>query len=270
MKIALLSWSLSNDFATAIVLKLIQNGHKVSTLVVRKRDSFIKRIMLNAGKYGTSGAFKKGIKKLTSQDRVYTGQADRHYLKEYIGDLGNSPDITLERVMERNGISFIYVDNICENRSIMHLRSESPDIIIFAGGGLVRKNLLEIPKIGVLNAHMGFLPEFKGMNVLEWSLHNNATIGVTIHFIDEEIDTGDILIKREIPIVKGDTINSLRDKSYVISVNALAETVDKLQEQGIKAIKQENTGKQYFVMHSRLKDIVETNLQKKNSSLNTS
>ena len=100
------------------------------------------------------------------------------------------------------------------------------------------------------------------MNVLEWSLHNKFPIGVTIHFIDEGIDTGDILITREIPIEKGDTIDSLRDKSYPISVDALAEAVNRLQEKTLEAFKQKASGKQYFVMHQRMKDIIEAGLQK--------
>jgi methionyl-tRNA formyltransferase len=143
------------------------------------------------------------------------------------------------------------------------LRSIKPDLIIYAGGGIVKKELLKVPRIGILNAHMGLLPRYRGMNVLEWSLFNNDPIGITIHFMDRGIDTGDILLKKTIPIEKGDTIKSLRSKSQPISVGALAEVVNKLENGVIQPIKQKKEdGKQYFVMHKRLKNLVEEKLKK--------
>ncbi len=72
--------------------------------------------------------------------------------------------------------------------------------------------MINSSRVGILNAHMGFLPTFRAMNVLEWSLHFNYKIGITIHFIDQGIDTGDILIFKEILIEKRDTIEKLRGK----------------------------------------------------------
>ena len=105
---------------------------------------------------------------------------------------------------------------------------------------------------------MGLLPHYRGMNVLEWSLFHGDQIGVTIHFISEGVDTGPILLQRNIEIENGDTIDSLRDKSLPMSVEMLAEIISRLKTGRIDRIEQrEDEGKQYFVMHDRLKDLVE-------------
>ncbi len=57
-----------------------------------------------------------------------------------------------------------------------------------------------MPKIGVLNAHGGILPEYRGMNVMEWSLLQGDQIGVTVHFIDSKIDTGQICFVNKVPV----------------------------------------------------------------------
>jgi len=75
------------------------------------------------------------------------------------------------------------------------LRELKVDLIIFTGGGLIRQNILDVAGHGVLNCHMGILPEYRGMDVVEWPLlcGEPDQVGMTVHFMDKGIDTGDIL-----------------------------------------------------------------------------
>ena len=77
------------------------------------------------------------------------------------------------------------------------IRNASPDLIVFTGGGLIRKELLSLPRLGVLNCHMGPLPEYRGMDVVEWPLleqsRDVARLGITVHYMDKGVDTGAIL-----------------------------------------------------------------------------
>ena len=52
------------------------------------------------------------------------------------------------------------------------------------------KALLDVPRLGVLNIHLGLLPEIRGMSSPEWSLLNRVPVGITIHYMDAGIDTG--------------------------------------------------------------------------------
>ena len=109
---------------------------------------------------------------------------------------------------------------------------------------------------------MGLLPAFRGMNVLEWSLFYEEPIGVTLHLIERGIDTGDILAFKEIPLEEGDTIATLRAKSLVVSVSLMAECIESLRLGRLTRTKQRpQDGRQYFVMHPRLKAVVESRLK---------
>jgi methionyl-tRNA formyltransferase len=71
---------------------------------------------------------------------------------------------------------------------------------------ILRRSLLEVPRLGCLNIHAGRLPEYRGRNVINWAILNGETeIGVTAHMMDEGIDTGDILLQRLLPIHWTDT-----------------------------------------------------------------
>lgn len=95
------------------------------------------------------------------------------------------------------------------------------------------------------------------MNVLEWSLFYRNKIGVTLYFIDRGIDTGDILMFEEINIERGDTIASLRADTKNINVSLMAEAIKLLKEgKAIRRQQKKEEGKQYFVMHDRLRKII--------------
>ena len=259
MNIVILTSSISDKLAAAVLLRLKAKGNNVSIMV--KQRCSIKNIKTTIKRNGLKKTFAKLFNKLISQkayknNNLYTG------LNDYCKDLGYNPFITLKEVIKNSNIPCKFVRDITAEKSLSYLRTIHPDIIIPLGIGIIRDNLLEIPEIGILNHHMGLLPKYKGMNVLEWSLFHNDPIGVTIHFIDAGIDTGDILLQRNIPIETDDTIASLRAKSIPISVEGFAEVIEKLSEDAIQPIKQTaGEGKQYFVMHKRLKDFTEKRLQ---------
>lgn len=125
--------------------------------------------------------------------------------------------------------------------SIAHLRRWSPDLIVFAGGNILRAELLEIPRLGVLNIHLGLLPEVRGMSSPEWSLLNGIAPGLTIHYIDAGIDTGPILKKYEYPNLAACTsLADLRHRLVAFGVEKIAEVISALDRQTISAHPQDS------------------------------
>lgn len=100
-----------------------------------------------------------------------------------------------------------------------------PDLIVLAGSRILKENIINIPKIGILNAHPGLLPKYRGVHVLMWSILNNDPIGVTVHFINKGIDTGSICTQQEIKIKEKDSIKSLRAEANVLSGKLMAQVV---------------------------------------------
>ncbi len=139
--------------------------------------------------------------------------------------------------------------------AIARLREWSPDLIIFTGGNILRKQLLDLPRLGVLNAHLGLLPEVRGMSSPEWSLLNHIPVGVTIHYVDTGIDTGPVLQRSEYPdATRCESLTDLRNRLIAFGIEKIAEVVDGLARGTISATPQSHRDedRQFFVMHEWL------------------
>ncbi len=80
---------------------------------------------------------------------------------------------------------------------------------------IFKSKITNLPRFGTINCHAGKLPFYRGRNILNWVLINDEKeFGITVHFIDEGIDTGDIILQRTFPITDSDTYSTLLEKSY--------------------------------------------------------
>jgi folate-dependent phosphoribosylglycinamide formyltransferase PurN len=134
------------------------------------------------------------------------------------------------------------------------LKEFEPDLVILGGTGIIRKNIIDIPKIGILNAHPGLLPKYRGVDVIPWAIYHGNPVGVTVHFVDEGIDTGAIVVQEVIEITESDTIESLGKKADRLAGELMAETVLRIANgEHIKVIPQSREdGEQYYRMPVRL------------------
>jgi methionyl-tRNA formyltransferase len=144
----------------------------------------------------------------------------------------------------------------------------APDVAVFTGGNILRDELLKIPRLGVLNAHLALLPEIRGMNSPEWSLLYEVPLGVTIHFMDTGIDTGPILLRREFTF-PCESLTDLRNRMIAFGMDLLLEAVAGLEKGTLSAVPQSDRDKdhQFFVMHDRLKVEATRRLQRLQSKL---
>jgi folate-dependent phosphoribosylglycinamide formyltransferase PurN len=148
---------------------------------------------------------------------------------------------------------------LCKNQnapdSIALVRQWSPDLIVFTGGSILRKQLLGVPRLGVINAHLGLLPEIRGMSSPEWSLLRRVPVGVTIHYMDAGVDTGPVLQRHEFPDpAQCGTLADLRNRLVAFGVEKMAEVVSALDHNAISATPQHDLDQdnQFFVMHEWL------------------
>lgn len=101
-----------------------------------------------------------------------------------------------------------------------------PDLLLLGGCGIVREPILRIPRLGVLNAHPGWLPDYRGTNVVAWSLHNGETPGATVHWANQGIDTGDIILRRRLPNEDCATLDEYETAVTNLAAELLADAVD--------------------------------------------
>ena len=97
---------------------------------------------------------------------------------------------------------------------IEEIKNLNPDLIcVVAYGKILPKEILDIPKYGCINVHASILPKYRGAAPIQWAVINgDKTTGVTTMFMDEGMDTGDILLKEETAISDDETTGELWEK----------------------------------------------------------
>ncbi len=131
---------------------------------------------------------------------------------------------------------------IKEQRSIEEIRALQPDVIIvMAYGQILPRDVLEIPRVACLNLHASLLPRWRGAAPIQAAIAagDNQT-GITVMYMDEGLDTGDMLLTRETNILPGDTGGSLHDRLAQIAPEALLESLRLLATGSASRIPQEN------------------------------
>lgn len=124
-----------------------------------------------------------------------------------------------------------------------HIESLNPDIIVVvAFGQILPETILNLPKYGCINIHGSLLPKYRGAAPIQWSIINEEPVtGVTIMYMDKGMDTGDMLLKKQITITAEDTYGSLHDKMKEVGAMALKEALPAIIAGGKEREKQDDT-----------------------------
>lgn len=91
------------------------------------------------------------------------------------------------------------------------------DLIVLGGTRILRGPILAYPSGGVINSHPGLLPDCRGSASVAWSVVHDIQVGASTHFCDEGIDTGDLLLRRELPVRRGMTYEDLCHGTLVLA-----------------------------------------------------
>ena len=109
---------------------------------------------------------------------------------------------------------------------INQIKSMNADLFIVVAFRKIPKEVYSVPKLGTINLHASLLPDYRGAAPINWALINNEKVtGVTTFFINEKIDHGDIISKKEVLIDNDDDYKSLYRKLSIIGSNLLLETI---------------------------------------------
>jgi len=139
-----------------------------------------------------------------------------------------------EYAVEKN-IEVWQPERVKNNEELLEkIRSMAPDVIcVVAYGKILPKELLEVPRLGSINVHGSLLPKYRGAAPIQWAvLNGEASTGVTTMYMDEGMDTGDMILKREVTIGSEETTGELWERLASIGGEVLVETL-KMIEKGI-------------------------------------
>lgn len=139
----------------------------------------------------------------------------------------DTQDPYLKKQAELLGIPFLVFQNVNSNEVIGQLSTYNVDInVSMSFNQILRKAIIDSAKMGFVNCHAGLLPYYRGRNVLNWALINGEKeFGVTVHFVDEGIDTGDIILQQKMDILDNDDYGTLLEKAYVLCADTLCKAL---------------------------------------------
>jgi methionyl-tRNA formyltransferase len=152
--------------------------------------------------------------------------------------------------LEAQGEEVLYTE---EKVDIQLVKGYNPDIIVsYNYRHILKKDILGIPEKGAINLHISYLPWNRGTHPNIWSFIEDTPKGVTIHYIDEGVDTGDILLQKEVLIEEeNETLKTSYDMLHKVIQELFKSNWEKLRIGAIKSTPQPREGSLHYKKDSR-------------------
>ncbi len=156
----------------------------------------------------------------------------------------------VKKVALENEIEVYQPEQIKSEESVEFLKNIDADLfVVIAYGQILSKELLYMKKHGSLNVHGSILPKYRGPAPIHWSVINgDSETGVTVMYMDEGLDTGDICKIAKMPIGEDETTGEVYDKMCVLGAEALLEVIEELENDRVNRIKQDDEKSSYAVL----------------------
>ena len=252
----------NSPFARSIAaLTHAEPGLELAGIVVRKilNPKRLRSELRRDGVRLVRKAWKKLV--LASEDGV---AEDERGFNDVARDAGMER-IGLSAFAKREGIPCVRVGDHNSPESLAALVSMDPAVVAFTGGGIIRPPLIGAAGQGIFNTHMGVLPAYRGMDVVEWPIledrQDRVGLGVSLHFMDRGIDTGPVVKVVRVPIEPGDSVERLRKRFEPALVELMMDGLRMTRDGALEPRPQiEADGRQYYVMHPRFYDEVRSRL----------
>jgi methionyl-tRNA formyltransferase len=112
-----------------------------------------------------------------------------------------------------------------------------PDLIVSVSPTQIFKEaLINLPRFGCINVHTAKLPEYRGLYPTYWAMScGEKTIGISIHYIEKDIDTGKIILQEEVEIVPGTTLNHMLTVTKLRGAELLVKAISQIASGKVKA-----------------------------------
>ncbi|MDG5788246.1 methionyl-tRNA formyltransferase [Evansella sp. AB-P1] len=142
---------------------------------------------------------------------------------------------------EKHGIPVFQPEKIKEEKEWKRVEEVNPDIIITAAfGQILPKEILDIPPLGCINVHASLLPKYRGGAPIHQAIiDGEEETGITIMYMVEKLDAGDIISQHSIPIEETDNTGTMHEKLSQLGAELLLETLPQIEEGSIVAIAQD-------------------------------
>ncbi|QOD61803.1 methionyl-tRNA formyltransferase [Polaribacter haliotis] len=145
----------------------------------------------------------------------------------------------VKKYAKSQGLNILQPTNLKNDEFTQELKDLNANLQIVVAFRMLPKSVWQMPEYGTFNLHASLLPEYRGAAPIHWAVVNGETkTGVTTFFIDDKIDTGEIILQQEIEVAKDETVGTLHDKLMFLGADLVTKTVDIIKEGNVKTTKQ--------------------------------
>ena len=142
-----------------------------------------------------------------------------------------------------NEIEVIQPKKVKDEKIIKKIKEINPDlIVVVAYGKILPKEIIDIPKYGIINVHSSLLPKYRGASPIHSAILNGDTeSGVSIMYIEEGLDSGDVILQESCDILESDTLGTLHDKLKDLGAIGLEKALKLIEDGKVEATKQDES-----------------------------
>ncbi|NLO90193.1 MAG: hypothetical protein GX088_07735 [Clostridia bacterium] len=165
--------------------------------------------------------------------------------------------LSVSATAHKYNIPVTYCSDVNADYFIRFLKKQKPDVIINQAQRILSKDFIEVPKIGCLNRHASLLPKYRGRLAPFWAyLNGEEETGLSIHFIDEQLDNGPILVQKRVPIDRFDTVDKLLDRIFLeVAPEAMLEALELIRSgKYLSCLMDNDSSKATYFSSPKLKD----------------
>ena len=187
--------------------------------------------MLRIGYFGDGAWAQKALLKIANNSAFSVAFIVLRY---------KTPDKELEALAQKLNIPCFCVPNVNAEDFMRRIQEFSPEInVSMSFDQILKSDIIHLAPKGFINCHAGALPFYRGRNILNWALINGEKqFGVTVHYVDEGIDTGDIILQRFSPILREDRYGDLLNKASNLCAETLYDALVQIHDGTAQAIPQ--------------------------------
>ena len=139
-----------------------------------------------------------------------------------------------------HNIPVLQPERLKDDTFLEQLRNLQADLQIVVAFRMLPKVAWDMPRLGTFNLHAALLPQYRGAAPINWAIINGDTeTGITTFFLDENIDTGRIILQKHVPIHETDCVEDVHDRLMILGADLVKDTVDLIIQDKADAIPQE-------------------------------
>ncbi len=141
----------------------------------------------------------------------------------------------VKRYAEQHGLPLLQPEKLKDEQFIETIKSLQPDVGVVVAFRILPRQVYEIPRLGTFNLHASLLPDYRGAAPINHVIINGEKeTGITTFFLNDKVDTGEILLQEKVPVDKMETAGSLHDKLMYRGAKLVLETLRKIEAGAIE------------------------------------